>query len=116
MHEAEQMLGAGLADEVMHSRPVSFEHTSREWWERGFRHVFTDGARTHPQDNIIGRAAYALFYEVTHPWNISRPLLGYDQSAYRAELRACLEAVETSYSEIPHGSLLTTSLLLVQPT
>lgn len=49
---------------------------------------------TRPKDNRIRRAGWGLWAGNEHPWNCCGPLLGPEQSAFRAELRALVAAVE----------------------
>eukprot|EP00973_Karenia_brevis_P090737 12404021-Karenia_brevis.AAC.1 len=57
--------------------------------------IFTDGACAHNQDNRLRRAGSGVFWAEGHPKNIACKLLGPVQSNQRAELQACILAVQS---------------------
>ena len=66
--------------------------------------VWTDGSCTHPKDSRLRRAGWGLWAGELHPWNVSSPLLGQEQTAFRAELRAMVAAVEMFAGELEIAS------------
>ena len=99
VHEAEAKLGESINHTIDQPKVNLNQHANLEWWQMGYRRCFSDGARNYPDDNRRGRAAFAVFYGFDHPWNIARPVCGFDQTAYRAELSGCSYALETA--EVP---------------
>jgi ribonuclease HI len=61
---------------------------------------WTDGACTEPRDPRVRRAGWGLWLAPGHAWNSSGPLLGQEQTAYRAELRAIVAALEKFAGEV----------------
>ena len=93
--EEEAKLSITVEDPVQYPpKMVSNKDSDLECWQEGYRRVFTDGARHHPDDNRLGRASYTVFYGFGDSRNTAGVLHGVDQTPYRAELRGALAALE----------------------
>ena len=65
-----------------------------ELWRDGRVVVYTDGAARHNQQRLLRYAGYGAFWGHGHPFNISKPLQGEEQTNNRAELLAAIEVLE----------------------
>lgn len=63
----------------------------KEARENGRLKAASDGSGCHPREGRIRRCGYSLYFGPDHPWNVSLPLRGQQQTTPRAELRAILE-------------------------
>jgi len=65
-----------------------------EWWEEGFRRMFSDAGCTHPDDPRRQQVVIANFYGKDHPYNETDKLVGKEQTPYRGELLGMLTGLE----------------------
>ena len=65
-----------------------------KWNQQGQMVVYTDGGCSEPAHRQLRRAGYGVHYGENHSWSQGEPLLGREQSAARAELRAAVWALE----------------------
>ena len=85
------------SDELETSHPLSAADLLLETIKDQHVVVWTDGA-CQLQDNMyLRRAGYSVVYDTSlqHSRTVSKPLLGVEQTAQRAELRAVLAALKT---------------------
>ena len=88
------MIGVELEPEKIFY--VDPDDRANESYEGPWRKAYTDGSSIMTDDPRFTRAGYGLHFALEHAGNVAKPLRGLDQSSYRAEVRAVVEAVETT--------------------
>ena len=71
-----------------------------ELWASGAVVVYTDGAAKHNQKRLLRYAGVGAFWGYDHPFNISRPLEGTEQTNNRAELAAVIATLQIELRQV----------------
>jgi len=85
------------AETINHIKPIrdyNDDLYDQEWWEEGYRRMFSDAGCTHPDDLRRQQTVIANYYGPNHPYNETDKLKGNDQTPYRGELYGMLNSME----------------------
>jgi ribonuclease HI len=95
-----------IEDTLEVSSPLTELDYAIETIHDSFVFVWTDGACSHQESLHLRRAGYGVAYDPhgQHCRTVSRPLVGLEQTAQRAELRAVLAAVAIESRPLHVGS------------
>ena len=73
-----------------------YEYYDMEWWQWGYRRIFSDGGTEYPDEIRRQRSVFAVFYGFKHVLNHAEQVSGIDQTPYRAELLGVIYGIETA--------------------
>ena len=95
-----------------------YEYYDIEWWQWGFRRIFSDGGTEYPDEIRRQRSVFAVFYGFNHVLNHSEQVSGIDQTPYRAELLGVIYGIETAdvptWITLDNEAVATTAEMIVR--